>query len=136
MKRKILYSLIVMLLALPALVKAQAPASPVIYKEWTPFGEQGNEIEVEYRVIKCVDVNQIHLFLFNENNLDKNLQFSIEITNVDNNEKYTKEISFQATKFKMYKPLCDSDASLDALKINIPASFNPANLTLKITFKP
>lgn len=135
MKRKLLHLLLAIILVLPSIIYAQAKTDPVIYKDWTPFGEQGNEIEVEYRVIKCNDVNQIHLFIFNENVTDKNVQFTLEITDATANQKFSKDISFQTQKLTMYKSECNSDGNLAALKFNLPANYNPSNLTLKITFK-
>lgn len=136
MKQKIVYSLIALLLSLPALVNAQSQGNPVIYKDWEMLVETTNLLDVSYRVIKCDSANQIHLLIFNENVMDQNAHFDMEITNNDTGEKYTKEISFAATKATVYKAMCDSDASLDKLRFNIPANFNPNNLTVKISFKP
>lgn len=93
-------------------------------------------IDVSYRVIKCDAAAQIHLMVFNENTTDQTAHFDLEITNTDTGEKFTKEISFAAKKATVFKALCDSDASLDALKINLPDNYNPKALTLKLTFKP
>ena len=136
MKRKLFYSFIALLLGLPALVHAQTPAGPVIYTNWIPLPENSQNIEIEYRVIKCDAIAQVHIFLFNETMSDKNVQLTVEITNNDSNEKITKDISFQTSKLSMYKALCESDASLNALKVDLPAAYNPANVTVKITIKP
>lgn len=136
MKRKILFSILVLLMVVPAITQAQSPASPVVYTNWTPLPENSINVEVEYRVIKCDAVAQVHLFLFNENNVDKLVQLIVEITNNDDQQKITKEVSFQTTKFTMYKALCESDASLNALKLDLPAAYNPANISIKVTIKP
>ena len=123
-------------MTLPCLVNAQTSPDPVIYKDWQFLGENPQQIEIEYRIIKCTDTPQLHLFIFNENIVDKTVQLSIEITNKDDNQKVTLDLTFLADKMKMYKALCDSDASLESLKLNIPVGYNPANLSVKITFKP
>ena len=136
MKRKFLYSFVILLLTLPCLVNAQSSPEPVIYQDWKFLGENPQQLEIEYRIIKCTDTPQLHLFIFNENIVDKTVQLLVEITNKDDNQKVTLEVTFLADKMKMYKALCDSDTSLDALKLNIPIGYNPANLSVKITFKP
>lgn len=136
MKRKILYSLLIVMMALPALVKAQSPGNPVIYKDWEMIIESTTLLDVSFRVIKCDTANQIHLMIFNENTMSQTAHFDLEITNTDSGEKFTKEINFAATKATVHKALCDFDASLEALKFNIPANFNPGSLTVKLTFKP
>ena len=133
MKRKFLVPLIAILIALPAITKAQGP---VIYKDWEMIIESTTLMDISYRVIKCDTANQIHLLIFNENSIDQVAHFDLEITNTDNGEKYTKEINFSCTKATVYKALCESDATMDPLKINLPANFNPAGLTVKLTFKP
>lgn len=136
MKRNFLFPFVFLLMTLPALVNAQTSPDPVIYQDWKFLGENPQQIEIEYRIIKCSDTPQVHLFIFNENGVDKTVQLSIEITNKDDNQKVTSDFTFLAGRMKMYKALCDSDASLESLKINVPTGYNPANLSVKITFKP
>lgn len=133
MKRKFLIPLIAILMSLPAITKAQ---SPVIYKDWEMIVESPTLMDVSYRVLKCETANQVHLMIFNENSIPQVAHFDLEITNTESGEKFTKEINFSCTKATVYKALCESDSSLDLLKINLPANFNPAGLTVKLTFKP
>ena len=136
MKRKFLYSFVILLLTLPCLVNAQSSPEPVIYQDWKFLGENPQQIEIEYRIIKCSTIPQVHLYLFNENPVEKTVLLTVEITNNDDNQKITKEVTFKAALGGMFKALCDSDASLDALKVDVPSGYNPANLTVKITLKP
>lgn len=133
MKRKLLIALVAILMSLPALTKAQ---SPVIYKDWEMIIESPTLLDISYRVIKCDAANQVHLMVFNENSIDQTAHFELEFTNKDNGEKFSKEINFSCTKATVYKALCESDTAMDSLKINLPANFNPAGLTVKLTFKP
>lgn len=135
MKRKVLFALIIMIMAAPAISSAQAPAAPVIYKDWESLKESLTQIDVSYRVIKCSAVTQIHLLVFNESTTDQNTHFEIEITNNSNGLKFTKEISYATLKATIYKAECDSDSSLDKLKIDLPSSYDPNDLTVKITYK-
>ena len=135
MKRKVLLALIIMIMAAPAISYAQAPVAPVIYKDWESLEESLTHIDVSYRVIKCASVNQIHLLVFNENITDQTAHFEIEITNKSNGLKFTKEISYAMLKATIYKAECDSDSSLDKLKIDLPSSYDPNDLTVKITYK-
>lgn len=135
MKRKILYSLLIVMMALPALVKAQSPGNPVIYKEWASLGESSTQMDVSYRVIKCTSVNQIHLQVFNENPNDQTAHFELEITNTADGQKFNKEIIFATKRAEMYTAECNSDTALNVLKLDLPSSYDPTNLTLKITFK-
>lgn len=135
MKRKIIYSILVMVMALPTIMKAQSPSTPVIYKEWALLGESKTQMDVSYRVIKCTTINQVHLFIFNENPADQTAIFDVEITNNSDGLKFTKSINYALKSAMMYKAECDSDASFDALKLDLPSSYDPTNLTVKITFK-
>lgn len=134
MKRTIIFTLFLMFLALPSLVNAQG-SEPVIYKNWEMLIETPKMLDISYRVIKCDTANQIHLMIFNENTIDQNAHFELEITDKDSGDKFIKEINFNTSKVTVYKALCE-DPSLDALKFNIPAGFNPNAITVKITFKP
>ena len=135
MKRKIVSYFIALLLAFPAIVHAQSPSTPVIYKDWMSLEESLTQIDVSYRVIKCASVNQIHLLVFNENNTDQTAHFELEIINNSNGLKFIKEISYATIKTTIYKAECDSDTSFDKLKIDLPSSYDPNNLTVKITYK-
>ncbi len=136
MKRKFFYSFIVLMLALPSLSKAQSADTTVIYKEWALVGESKTFLDVSYRIIKCTNVNQVHLFIFNENPADQTANFEVEITNTSDGQKFTKDISFAAKKASMNKAECNSDSSLDSLKLDLPSAYDPTKITVKITFKP
>ncbi len=135
MKRKFLIPLFAILMALPALTKAQSDGNPVIYKEWALLGESKTFLDVSYRIIKCTSVVQIHLNVFNESPKDQTANFDIEITNNNDGQKVTKSITYSLKMATMYKADCDSESSFDALKIDLPNGYDPTNITTKITFK-
>lgn len=110
-------------------------SSEVIYKDWTHIAESPKHYEVEYRVVNCGSQDQIQLFLFNENIEQLKAEFSLEIVNTADGRKTVKEVAFVMDKMTMYKTLCDSGTELDALKIPVPAGYDPKNITLKVIFK-
>lgn len=135
MKRKILYSLFIVIMSLPVCVKAQTSGTPLIYKDWETLMESNTQLDVSYRVIKCTSVKQVHLMILNENIVDQTANFMLEITNNNDGTKFSKEIIFETKKVTLYKAECDSDNSLDKLKIDLPETYDPQNLTVKVTFK-
>lgn len=134
MIRKSIWLALLMVLSMPIFSQAQN-TDPVIYKDWTFLGESKTHIDVEYRVVKCNGVNQIHFFVFNESPDSREIRFEVEITNNVTAQKVLKEVVFTADKAAMHRAECASDVLLDKLKINVPENFNPSDLTLKITFK-
>ena len=87
MKRNFIYSFVILLMTLPCLVNAQSSPEPVIYQDWKFLGENPQQIEIEYRIIKCSTITQVHLYLFNENPVEKTILLTVEITNNDDNQK-------------------------------------------------
>jgi hypothetical protein len=135
MKRKMLYAFIALMLGLPGLIHAQTKPEPVVYQDWITLEESLTLIDVSYRVIKCSNAIQIHLLVFNENNIDQTAHFELEIINNSNKVSFKKEINYATTKATIYKAECDSDNSLDKLKFELPSNFDPKNITVKITYK-
>ncbi|MDP1843149.1 MAG: hypothetical protein Q8K64_06975 [Sediminibacterium sp.] len=135
MKTSLLKLFIAVLLALPAMSNAQTPINPIVYKDWVMIDESPTMLDVSYRVIKCTSVNQIHLMVFNENNFDQTANFELEVTNTKDGLKFTKAYNFATQKATIYKADCDSEPALEKLKIDLPAGYDPTNLTVKITFK-
>lgn len=114
---------------------SNSPKEEVVYKNWDKLGESSNHIDVFARVIKCTNTAQVHLMVFNESSIDQVSKFSIEITNTADNQKTTKEVSFSTTKATIYKADCNSEAGMESLKIDLPAGYDPANVTIKVNFK-
>jgi hypothetical protein len=123
------------LLTAAAFGQSLPPATDPVYKDWTFLGESNRHVDISYRLLSCEGVNQLHLFIFNESTDDQALRFTIVLTN-EAGKTWSTNVSFTAEKTKMYKALCDSGDSLKALRIALPAGFNPARLTAKIEFKP
>lgn len=137
MKQKILYSFIVMLLALPALVKAQNPVTPAISKEWTFLGESPTQYEVSARIVKCRPDGsvQMHVEIFNEGVGSQGCHFKIMLTNPATQEKMVKELNHTLGVGEMIKPSCDNEEK-SFLRFNIPAGWNPETIEFTITFIP
>lgn len=131
--RKLLLGLV---LFLTATISASAQSSAEkIYKDWSDHIESKNIVDVSYRILKCNGVDQVHFLVFNENTIDQQVAFSVEITNEATKAKVTKEVSFAATKATIYKAECDSDSKLANLKLTLPEGYNPETTSIKITFK-
>lgn len=109
---------------------------PQVYKEWQMLDESKTMIDVSYRVLKCSETNQIHLMIFNENVIDQNAQFSLEVTDETSGQKLVKDFDFATTKATMYKADCSNNTLLSALKFALPSDYDPAKLSVKLTFKP
>lgn len=141
MKRKILYSLIVMLLALPALVKAQAPSpspspsTPLIYKDWKRVIETADHTEISTRVIRCnlMTPNQVHILLFNEAGVAKVVNFKVQITNKIDNKTFSKKITFNTAPYQMVFTDCSDNPVFSTFRIDLPNDYNPQNLDIVIT---
>lgn len=132
--KKLLF-FIVFFLSVSAFAELKAQTEPVVYKDWEMLIESNTLLDVSYRVVKCTSTPQIHLLIFNENVYDQTAAFDLEITDSSTGQKFTKSISFSTKKATVYKAMCDSDASLNALKFDLPAGYNPSTLSVKITLK-
>lgn len=124
-----------LLLTLSFFTELGAQTNPVIYKDWTVLGESKTQIDVSYRVLKCTTVPQVHLFLFNENPNEQTADFELEIIDGVTEKKVVKHIVFKLEKGGISQANCESDASLNALKINLPDGYDPLTVSFKLTFK-
>lgn len=111
------------------------PKEEVVYKNWDKLGESSNHIDVFGRVIKCATTNQVHLMIFNESSVDQVSKFLIEVTNPATQQKFSKEVSFSTIKATIYKAECNSDASTNVLKIDLPEGYDPTQVKIAIEFK-
>lgn len=111
------------------------PKEEVVYKNWDKLGESSNHIDVFGRVIKCSNTNQVHLMIFNESSVDQVSKFVIEVTNPATQQKFSKEVSFSTIKATVYKAECNSDASTNVLKIDLPEGYDPTQVKIAIEFK-
>ena len=132
--KKLTACLILLMVFNSAKLTAQALPQEV-YKDWSDHIESEKIVDVSYRIIKCNGVDQIHFLVFNENTIDQQVTFTVDIVNNVTGEKTAKEISFTATKSTVYKALCEQDTTLNYLKINLPVGYNPLQTTVTITFK-
>src|SRR5206468_1464015 len=120
--KKLSLMLLFLIVTLTLFAQTSSPAE-TIFKDWTMLGESQTQIDVSYRIIKCSTINQVHLFIFNENPTDQTAHFDVEIINTDG-QRFSREVTFAVTKANMYRATCNSDASLNALKIDLPANYN------------
>lgn len=138
MKGKILYSFIVMLLTLPALVKAQAqPPSATVYQNWKMLGESPTNYEVSARIVKCNPESavQMHVEIFNEGISSQSCHFKITMTNSATNEQVVKEVNYTAALGELAMPTCEN-SDKPTLRFNTPVGWNAENIQYTITFLP
>lgn len=131
--------LLLLLLFTPAItfLKAQSASETTkseVIKEWAFLGESKTFLDVSYRVVKCGGSGQVHIQIFNENPNDQVANFEIEIANPDG-VKFSKKITFSVQKARIVQPDCDSDTSLNDLKIAVPSDYDLNTLRVKIIFK-
>lgn len=114
--------------------KSMAQEPDTVYQHWLFLGEDTSRIDVSYRVVKCTSTsgNQVHLSVFNENPTAKAVSFTVTVKDNSSNATTTHQVSYQAAAAAMDRADCSS--SYSNLKINLPSGYNPANLTVSITF--
>ncbi len=110
--------------------------SETVYKDWLFVGESKNHVDVSARIVKCSEASatQVHLFIFNEGSASNDIRFTITVTDVESSKSFTTAINHKVETAEMLRALCDNDKSLSDLKINLPAGYNPNNLTISINF--
>lgn len=103
-----------------------------IFKDWSVLGESANHIDVSYRVVKCglTSPNQLHLSVFNENATTQSVNMTISVKNNANNATFSSTISYSAAAAAIVK----ADCSGTSLKVDLPSSYDPNNLTVTVTF--
>lgn len=119
--------------------KSFAQTEDVTYKEWGLLAESKTQIDISYRIIKCAasGTKQLQLQIFNESPRAQVASFDLEITNKADGSKTTKTISFSLSMGRIYTPSCSaSEDGMADLKIDLPADYDPTNLSVKLTFKP
>ena len=132
LKCKFLISVIVLILAVPNLVKAQN--TPVIHQNWKMIGESATHYEVSARVIQCHPDSavQLHVELFNEGGGAQTAHFNLSINNPANNEQMVREISYAMASGDLIIPLCENN-DYQPLRISLPANWDPAAVTFTLT---
>jgi hypothetical protein len=109
----------------------------IIVDNWKLKVETAGHIELSTRIVKCslTSPYQVHILFFNENPTAKSLTFTAKITNNADGNNFSKTITINADLAAMYIPNCDnSNSLLNSLKIDLPSNYNPADLTITITY--
>lgn len=135
---KIKYAFLIIMITLFQTTSAlsQPPASlpGLIFQDWKILGESSKHIDVFHRLIKCNNVNQIHIKLLNESGIDQTLQFELKITNNETGDTFSKQSSISLFKSQTVQSDCNSPVA-DQLKFDLPSTYNPMKTTVQITFK-
>lgn len=107
-----------------------------IYKEWVMLGESATHVDVSCRIVKCglTTPNQIHLSVFNESASAQTTNMTIVVKNNATNTSFSTQISYTSAVAALVKADCSSSTSTNSLKIDLPAGYDPNNLTVTITF--
>jgi hypothetical protein len=110
---------------------AQQSSGSQVYKDWTFIVEKAN-VDVFYKVLECKGRKEVHLKVFNDLPVAREVRFTFELTNGANGKKLTKEIVLQAASAARFIPECGNDKLVD-LKIALPKGFDPSALIAKAT---
>ena len=93
-------------------------------------------MDVSARIAKCsaTSPNEVQMFIFNEGSENNAISFVVTVVDNDSNESFNTTINYTVNRATMVKATCDGDPTLNALKIALPESYNPNNLTISVTF--
>lgn len=128
--------LCLLLFPLSAVLQSQSSSEEVIYKHWAFLAESETYIDVSYRVIRCGSSNEVHLQIFNENPNDQVAKFDLEIMNKADGDRTTKDISFHVKGAEIIQGECNGGTATAALRVSLPAAYDPNAISVKLTFKP
>lgn len=131
-KPSLFYFIILLLLVLPGSINAQT--TPVIFQNWLILGESKTHLDVSFRIVRCDGINKAELKITSENNTEAVLHCTVNFINSATNDKIVKEINFPVASFTVLAPGCGATNPFPNLAIELPASFNPANITATIIF--
>lgn len=109
--------------------------SPVFHQGWTALEESPNYIDVSYSVMECNGGSpEIFLHVFNENPKAQSVNFTITIVNpaTSQSTKYSVK-NLQMDVGEMTQAECGSLANQN-LKVALPKGYDPAKVTLSITY--
>jgi len=137
MKKKFRFLLATVIIIIFCLSKTDISAQtsmPIIYKDWTVLDESKSRVEVSYRILKCNAINQIHLSVNNKNISDQAVIFSIQVIDNLNKLSFSKQVMQVSEHLKTNKAECGNDNIVDALKIDLPDTYEPNNLTVIAKF--
>ena len=110
--------------------------SETVYKDWLRVGESSSHVDVSARIVKCsaTSPNEVQMHIFNEGSESSSISFVVTVVNNDTNESFNTTISHSVSKATMVKATCDNDETLNGLKFALPASYNPSNIIISVTF--
>lgn len=107
-----------------------------VYKEWVMLGESATHVDISCRIVKCglTTPNQLHLAVFNESASAQTTNMTIVVKNNATNASFSTPVSYSSAAAAIVKADCSSSTSTNALKIDLPAGYDPNNITVTVTF--
>lgn len=125
---------IIVVLLLASGIGAHAQTS---IQGWTIGGESAVHIDVAYQIVKCSPTGnaELHLQVFNEKTEADIAKFNVVIADAALGQSFNTLVTKSLANMEMLIADCGSTA-LNDLKIAIPTAYNPAALTVTITFIP
>lgn len=133
--KKILMFLLVSIFA-TAVAGSAFAQSPTYHQGWTMLEEHPSQIDVSYAVVQCTSTSssEIYLHIFNENPTAQSVSFTLTIEDpaTSNTSTYT-VTNFSLSVAEMVKAECGSTSN-SVLKTAVPSGFNPATLTVDISY--
>lgn len=137
LQKKLLVFLFVAISAMFSTSQIFAQSSTeTIYKNWLRVGESETHVDVSARIIKCGEnaPNQVHLFVFNEGSANSSIVMKVTITNNNGGQTFSTDVTKTVERATMIQANCEADVNTDVLKINLPESYDPNDLTITVTF--
>jgi hypothetical protein len=112
-------------------------SSETVYQNWKMLGESPTNMEISGRVVQCDPDSavQLHLDILNEGPSAQVAHFNITITNPSSGAQVIKEISYSIALGEFAIPHCGTN-DFAALRIGIPAGWDPATVQFTLTFIP
>ena len=97
--------------------------------------ESSSHIDVSYRIVKCDPAAnaELHLQVFNEKATADNAKFDVLIADATSGQSFTTSVTKPVALAEMIIADCGTTSNL---KIAIPSAYDPATLTVTITFIP
>jgi hypothetical protein len=108
-----------------------------VIKGWTFAAESSNHVDVSYSVVKCSPTSsaELHLQIFNEKPTADTAKLNVVIADATSTQSFTTSVTMPLGLAELVSADCASTA-LSNLKIAVPAAYDPATLTVTITFIP
>lgn len=129
--------LILPLMVVLHLASATGARAQTIIQGWTFAAESSNHVDVSYSIVKCSPTSdaELHLQIFNEKAATDNAKFNVVIADAALGQSFTTLVNRPLGVAELVSADCATTTPSN-LRIAVPAAYDPAALTVTITFIP